>query len=162
MSEILDKLATCERITEWVDPWDERLVVATGEPSPNSGCNVRKGWFEKPEDWRKLSVEVKRLLVPEVIASKVVTGVLGDILGENEFWQTVTLDVPSLELWSLCFPVNDRTEIMTRRNNRIWVGLGLCATNLGIAVFSRLTPEETIDARIQLMDEEVFKKLIEA
>lgn len=115
MSDILRKLASCEQITEWVDPYDERLALATGDPIPNGGGNVREGWYEPGHDWLNLEVEVKRLIVPRIIASRVIARFDG-----NGDWNRILLDFPDIRDWSSCFPVSEKTHIFTREGRKAW------------------------------------------
>jgi|GEM_PF-2614561 len=44
MRSAVEKLVASEGIIEWIDPDDQRLVIATGESMPNSGGATRTEW----------------------------------------------------------------------------------------------------------------------
>lgn len=154
MSDIFEKLASCEQITEWINPYDKKLAMATGETVPNGGANLRDGWYEPGHDWVRLEAEIKRLVVPQIIAPRVIAKFMGD--GD---WNRITLNFSSQEDWSTCFPVNERTHIFTREGKKAWAAVGLCGKILGLAVFAQEQPESNIIAKIQQVPEEIFQKL---
>lgn len=156
MSEILNKLASCEQVSEWVGPYDERLVGATGEPVPNPGANLREEWYEPNNDWDNLSAEVKRLMVPRAIASRVVAQFVGD-----EDWNRIVLGFRDQQDWSSSFPIKAQTHIFTRQGRKAWAAVGLCERTLGLAVFAQEQTDSSVKAKVQLVPEEVFLKLVE-
>lgn len=157
MSEILDKLARCEQVSEWIDPLDGRLVSATGETPPNSGASIREDWgIQDPELVASLVHHVKRLLVTEVAVHQVGADFSRDAWGDR-----VTLQLPSVEIWAMCFPVDDKTKIFTSPDGRrSWAGVGICAPELGLAIFSHEIKDSGVEARIQPVPKEVLAKLI--
>ncbi len=55
---------------------------------------------------------------------------------------------------------NERTQIFTDKGGRARVGVGLCGNVLGLAVFSKEAEKRAIEARIQVVTEEVFQDII--
>lgn len=157
MSEILDRLSKCERVIEWVDPWEPRLEEAIGLPAPQRSGADRIGWEEDQEDWLQLVGEVRRIIVPKAILSRVIGRVEG-----SEDWGTVILDLPSLEDWAHCFPIDGskRTKLDLPDPNRIaWAAVGKCAIDIGLGVFAEQLPDGFVEVRVQLIPEEVVRAL---
>jgi len=154
MSELLDKLASCELVTEWVGPYDERLIFATGETPPNSGALVRDPWDERQRNWPQLATEVKRLIVPQLLAAKVIANVAHEEGAPD--WNWVALNTSNIEDWPTCFPVNEQTRIF----ERAWAAVGLCSNILGLAVFARQQENNGVEARVQLVPDRVFEKIV--
>ncbi len=153
MSEILNRLSKCERVIEWVDPWDPRLVQATGLPAPQRGGADRMGWSEDEADWPNLVTELSR-----IIGYK--DRVIGRVEGDED-WATVILDFPSLKDWTQCFPVsNERTRLGLPDADRVaWAAVGKCAMEIGLGVFAELQPRGQIEVRVQHIPEEVVSFL---
>ena len=154
MSEVLRKLANCEQITDWINPSDQRLVDATGEPAPNRGGGLRIGWEECQHDWPQLEAGVKRLIIPSAIGSRVMGAVVGD-----EDWSRVVLGFQSPEDWRACFPANEDTQIFVRDGRQAWAAVGLCENILGLAVFAQELESGGVQAKVQPVPEDVFAKL---
>lgn len=164
MSEVLNKLAACERVSEWLDPWDERLVIATGETPPNSGATVREVWRAGHETQTMIARLVSRLLVPSSIK---IEGTLDigfeELRGYASSQGTVVLDFSAKADWVHCFPVSEQTQIFkTADGLQAWAGLALCDKLLGLAVFSCETETDGLQARIQPVPDKVFQKIVSA
>lgn len=155
MSEILDRLAKCEQVTDWLSKSDPRLEIASGEPAPNDGGGIREGWWESIKDWPQLATEIKRILVPREIGSRVMAKVDG-----TEDWSLVMLDFETLDDWSSCFPINEDSQIFVHDRTRAWAAVGLCEDTFALAVFGRETRKRNVQSIVQPVIEEVFEKLI--
>ena len=160
MSNIVERLAECEQITEWINPLDQRLVVATGELPPNGGAGLREDWEIGEIPAERLEVEVKRLVVPEAISLRGLVIATADI---DNYGSRVLLNFTSKEDWSDCFPVGRDTAIFTDGNGKqAWAGVGVCGNILGLAVFSREIEANEIQANVQPVPKEVFEKIVSA
>ncbi len=145
MSEILNKLAACERITEWVVPADKRLLRSTGQPRPSGGMGgmLREEWIAEKAEWPQVETEVKRLVVPRRIGKRAVAQMDGD-----EDWNRLRLTVDTKD-WDNCFPTRRETQIFrTPEGQQAWAAVALCGRVLGLAVFAVETIDSTVEARI--------------
>lgn len=162
MSEILKRLASCERVTEWIDPWDKRLIRATGEAPPNGGANVRAAWHLDHDAQTIVSQLVGRLLVPDSVnlRGRLKIG-FDELPGYAHSRGTVVLEFSAKDDWAQCFPVGDKTQIFkTAEGLPAWAGLAVCDTLVGLAVFSCETEDDGVQARIQPVPENIFQKII--
>ncbi len=159
----LRKLAGCEQITEWVDPWDERLVVATGEIPPNNGATVREPWMLEKGAVGWAEQEVKRLLVARAV------GMIGTVETEFDAQRgyvpvergTVVVRFSEMSDWLQCFPVSEQTEIFKNpEGEQAWAGVALCGKVLGLAVFGQEQELGGVEARVQIVPEDKFRKIV--
>lgn len=154
MSEILDKLAACEQINEWVDRHDERIAIATGEPAPSDGGSVREKWQVDASEEVDLASQVRRLIVGQEPLTGTVETSTDRTMG------SVVLHFAEAEDWSRCFPVSERTEFTTLQGQLAWAALALC-DHVGLAVFAQPTEDQGVEARVQVVPDEVFRRIQE-
>ncbi len=154
MSETLHKLARCQRITEWLTPHDPRLVAATGQPAPNPGGNVRMGWDMAASDWPRLETEVRRLVVPRALGTRVLSHIEAD-----EYTDRLVLDFTSKADLERCVPLTDKNAIFKRSGRQAWAAIALCGNVLGLAVFAQELEGGAAQARIQPVPSRVLAKI---
>jgi hypothetical protein len=156
MSKILESLAACELVTEWVSPWDIRLETITGEQPPNRGCLVREDWWLDGEsEFPTLATALKRIIVPPMLDKRATAQVTG-----NLDWNRVILHLRDQSDWAECFPTEDHTEVRTQDGLRAWAGIGLCDKFLGLAVFSQELISGIVEARVQKVPDDIFDQII--
>lgn len=165
MSEIVDKLVACEQITEWVNPWDDRLAEIVGIPVPEADGNLREMWeLADAAEENAVVWHVKRLLVP---AHLLLHGeamarfnnhlfVDGPDMGEGS--GNVELEFSDIRDWSACFPTHDRTEIFTQNDKKVWAALALSKRIAGLAIFAAEQHHGGVLARVQRVPDDDLER----
>lgn len=159
-----ERLAACEKITEWLDPNDTRLVAATGDPVPNGGGNVREPWqVENNDEEIAVAHEVRRLLIPDESTLRGVAKVaftntiFGTDLGVGTGNVIAVFD--NAQDWADRFPT-DRARIFNREGRQAWAAVALCGSQLGLAVFAIESTSGGVDARVQVVPDDVFEAIL--
>ncbi len=164
MITFLDRLISCEQITEWVDPNDARLVAATGEKAPNGGGNVRDAWeLSSKQEGVSVAREVGRLII----------GDASTLLGEvsvaftvhpshiKRGWEgtgSVSVGFTDSRDWVNRFPT-ERSQIFNREGRQAWAAVALCSNQIGLAVFGMENKDGGVDARVQVVPDDVFEAI---
>lgn len=164
----IEQLASCEKITEWVNLNDLRLVEATGEPAPNRGKSLRENW--RPELLAKdLELEIARLLVPSnVTLAQPITAAFDADEWRGETRSRVFVNFASEEDWLQCFPLGDTSRLPTSDDDwHAWAGVALCGNVLGLGVFAEELFKDTVSwegagvqARVQPVPEAIFQRIV--
>lgn len=160
----LQKLRASEHITEWLDPYDHRLEVATGDTAPNSGGGLREPWDVHPESEFLIAYEVTRLLVPtdtllpiDIVRVEFVHSSDGRPTDPGR--GTIVLRTPNTESYGQHLPIRDRTEVVSPRFGRLgWAGLAL-SQMIGLAVFTKQIDDQITETRVQRVPDAIFRAL---
>ena len=169
MSEMINRLARCEQVTEWISLFDERLVRATGQPSPNRGGGLRENWkcISSP---LRLEAEIARLLIPSHVELDGEASVKFDETPRHgDISNRVLLNFCTEIDWLKCFPLGSDSQIPDFDDDfRAWAGLAMCGEVMGLAVFAteqmdeQLRTVQSIQARVQPVPMEVFGRIMES
>ncbi len=164
MSDIVERLVKSERISEWVDPYDQRLVDLTGEEPPADGGEFRELWeVTDVSEQEIVAREVGRLLIPEDVQlnGSVDIAFTNEIFGHDmgEGVGNVVARFANRSDWSSVFPT-DRAVIFSRNDGRTaWGAVGLCGSLIGLAVFSHELENGSVQARIQVVPDEALEQI---
>lgn len=159
MSEIVEKLAACERITEWVTPWDKRLGEIAGIPVPRAGGNLRELWeLTDTDEENEVVHHVGRLLIP---AGMRLHGEITTRFASRMYKGSgnVELEFSDARDWSACFPVSNNTEIFMKQDRQVWAALALSNRIAGLAIFAVEQDHGGVLARVQRVPEEDLQRL---
>lgn len=167
MSEMINRLARSEQVTEWISLFDERLVRATGQPSPNLGGRLRENWKGISSPLR-LEAEIARLLIPAHVELDAEVSVkFNDIPRHGDVSNRVLLNFCTEIDWLKCFPLGNDSQIPHFDDDfRAWAGVALCGSVIGLAVFAteqmdeQLRTVQSVQARVQPVPMEVFGRII--
>ena len=164
MSEILNRLADGEQITEWIDPWDQRLITATGQKAPNKGGSLRENW-RLPRN----TGDIAALLVKRCLVSEPCVGDVEASFDRNEVTYvpqdrgTIVLSFSDRRDWSSWFPASPKTEIFKDEDGQqSWAAIGIFAKSFGVAVFSCERSGVGVESRIQPVPQAMFQKILTA
>lgn len=162
MKNIVDRLAECEQISEWIGINDPRLTIATGEPAPNRGAQLRESW-EAGLSPKRLVAEVSRLIVPtSVELVHPVTATFDADVRQGKKMSRVCINFASSEDWLRCFPLGNESSMTFGDDDwTVWAGVATCSGDCGLAVFAQQDMEvgETVEARIQPVPNDIFKRI---
>lgn len=136
MSEQFERLASCERITEWLNPWDRRLINVTGLRPPVDGKSLREDWHVEKAELPQLVKTIKRLLVPHELEDQVNTSFGANCSDSIGIIGTVSLEFEHEQNWSKCFPLSEKTLVFDRHGVRGDAAIALCGQVAGLAVIS--------------------------
>lgn len=165
MKSIVERLAQCNQVIEWANPNDARLAIATDEPAPNSGGDVRTEWEVDPREEEIVAAEVKRLLVPN---AKVLKG-LAHAVFARDAWPhedepgvgNVVITLTDEQDWHEVFPT-EQSRIFKRRGIQAWAAVALCSDEIGLAVFSKQIDGGGVEARVQQVPDDVLQRILHA
>ncbi|HSH18075.1 MAG TPA: hypothetical protein VK978_01690 [Candidatus Saccharimonadales bacterium] len=166
MSETLEKLAACKRITEWVNPWDKRLEEIAGIPVPKAGGNIREMWeLTDAAEEQAVAQHVGRLLVPAKlplhgeISARFNNHLFVDGPDMGEGNGNVELEFADMKDWAACFPVHNKTEIFQQHGKRVWAAVALSERVVGLAIFAVEQKKGSVFARVQRVPDEDLERL---
>ena len=162
-----ERLAACEKITEWLDPYDARLVIATGDKAPNGGGNVRDFWeLSSKQEEAAVAREVGRLIIGHAATLRGEANVA--FVGHPWYIQrglegigTVTAGFTHPDDWANRFPT-DRARIFNREGRQAWAAVALCRDQLGLAVFGMENLNGGVNARVQVVPNDIFESILSA
>lgn len=157
---MIERLACCERVTEWISLFDERLVRATGQPSPNGGARLRENWDEVSSPIR-LEAEIARLLIPShVELDREVSVKFHETEWKGFVTSRVLLDFCTETDWLRCFPLGSDSQVPDDEADfKAWAGVAMCGDVMGLAVFAS-QQDSSVQARVQPVPIEVFGRII--
>lgn len=149
MSEHFDRISSCEQITEWITPQDDRLVKVTGLKPPVDANTLREEWDIERAEIPELLTVIKRLLVPEALTDRVDTRFDVAEFGENTLG-TVALVFKDQTDWQKCLPLSEHTLAFDRDGARGNAALAVCGQIAGLAVMAmEVYDEGELDFAVQ-------------
>lgn len=164
MSEILRTLADGATMSEWVNPWDERLVAATGEQPPNRGGSLREAWHLPNGSGRIAAMLLRKCLLPpaHLLGGNVEASFNKDITYVPVDNGAVVFNFSERNDWLGWFPAGEKTKIFKGFDDeQAWAAVGIFGRLFGLAVFSQEL-DTGIEARIQPVPKAMFEKIIGA
>jgi hypothetical protein len=162
MSDHFSKISSCNEITEWLTPRDERLVRVTGLKPPIDAKTLREEWSVQKSEITNLLSVVKRLIVPETLAGKVEANFGLSSYGDQPTG-TIALLFEDQEDWRKCLPVSDNTLAFDRNGARGNASIALCGEAAALAVMAmEFFDECELDFAVQPIRQEKLEQILAA
>lgn len=160
MSEHLFRISSCEQITEWITPQDERLVRVTGLTPPVDARTLREEWRLKKAEIPELLFAVKRLIVPTPLEDKVFASFDTSTWGDDASG-TIGFTFANYEDWRQCLPANEQTVAFDRNGARGNAAIAVCGQTAGLAVMAmEFVAEEELDFAIQPIRQDKLEMIL--